>query len=81
MPFLTLIAIYCNNIHLMKAYPNKVKIIFGEDDKYLNKHIAKQFHEIFPNSELHLIKDARHFVQMDKPEEVANLIKLRIALG
>ena len=59
---------------LMKAYPKKVKIIFGENDKYLNKHVAKQFHEIFPNSELHLIKDARHFVQMDKPEEVANLI-------
>ena len=31
-------------------------------------------HELFPASDLFLLPHARHFVQMDEPEEVARLI-------
>jgi haloalkane dehalogenase len=32
------------------------------------------FHELFPTSELFLLDGARHYVQVDEPEEVARLI-------
>lgn len=51
-----------------------VRIIFGASDPYLNQRVAKRFHELFPASELFLLPTARHFVQMDEPEEVARLI-------
>jgi pimeloyl-ACP methyl ester carboxylesterase len=51
-----------------------VRIIFGAADPYLNQGVARRFHELFPTSELFLVPTARHFVQMDEPEEVARLI-------
>jgi pimeloyl-ACP methyl ester carboxylesterase len=51
-----------------------VRIIFGDADPYLNKGVAQKFHELFPASDLFLLPGARHFVQMDEPEEVARLI-------
>jgi haloalkane dehalogenase len=50
------------------------RIIFGAADPYLNQGVARTFHEFFPKSELFLIPGARHFVQMDEPEQVAQLI-------
>lgn len=51
-----------------------MRIIFGASDPYLNQGVAQKFHELFPASELFLLPNARHFVQMDEPEEVARLI-------
>ena len=51
-----------------------MRIIFGDGDPYLNKGVALKFHELFPASDLFLLPGARHFVQMDEPEEVARLI-------
>jgi haloalkane dehalogenase len=58
----------------LKEFRRPVRIIFGAGDPYLNKGVAQRFHELFPESELFLLPDARHFVQMDEPEEVARLI-------
>src|SRR5262249_15182600 len=51
-----------------------VRIIFSSADPYLNWSVAQTVHEFFPTSELFLIPSARHFVQMDEPEQVARLI-------
>jgi haloalkane dehalogenase len=51
-----------------------VRIVFGEADPYLNAGVARHFHDLFPNSELFLLPTARHFPQLDEPEEVARLI-------
>ena len=58
----------------LKAFSRQVRIIFGAADPYLNKGVAQRFHELFPTSDLFLLPGARHFVQMDEPEEVARLI-------
>lgn len=63
-----------SNLSKLKSFQKEVLIIFGEDDKYLNAGVGKEFHEIFPNSMIHLVEDARHFVQMDEPLKVAHLI-------
>ena len=58
----------------LKEFPRPVRIIFGASDPYLNKGVAEAFHGLFPASDLFLLAKARHFVQMDEPEEVARLI-------
>ncbi len=58
----------------MKAFRRPVRIIFGAKDPYLNRGVAQRFHELFPTSDLFLIPDAHHFVQIDEPEQVAHLL-------
>lgn len=58
----------------LKEFRRPVRIVFGDADPYLNKGVAQKFHELFPASDLFLVPGARHFVQMDEPEEVGRLI-------
>ncbi|MBK19020.1 MAG: hydrolase [Rhodospirillaceae bacterium] len=51
-----------------------VKIIFGTQDPYLNPALAREFKKLIPNSALHLVREAGHYVQLDRPEEVARLM-------
>jgi len=58
----------------MQAFRPPVRIIFGASDPYLNVGVARRFHELFPSSELFLLPGARHYVQIDEPEQVARLL-------
>lgn len=61
-------------ISRLKTFKPPVRIIFGNDDPYLNSGVAKEFHKLYGDSELFLIEKAGHFVQVDKPKQVAKLI-------
>jgi haloalkane dehalogenase len=63
-----------SKIPAMKSFARPVRIIFGEADPYLNAGVARRFHDLFPTSDLFLVPGARHYVQIDEPEEVARLI-------
>jgi haloalkane dehalogenase len=63
-----------SQIPAMRRFTRPVRIIFGEGDQYLNAGVARAFHRLFPNSDLFLIPEGRHFVQIDEPEKVAALI-------
>jgi len=58
----------------LRRFTRPVRIIFGAADPYLNAGVARQFHDLFPTSELFLLPDARHYVQLDEPRQVAQLI-------
>src|SRR5215467_6563563 len=58
----------------LKEFRRPVRIIFGDADPSLNSGVARAFHQFLPGSELFLIPGARHFVQLDEPEQVARLI-------
>ena len=58
----------------LKEFRRPVRIIFGDADRSLNSGVARTFHEFLPGSEIFLIPGARHFVQLDEPEQVARLI-------
>jgi haloalkane dehalogenase len=58
----------------LRRFTRPVRIIFGAADPYLNSGVARRFHELFPTSELFLLPDARHYVQLDEPQQVAQLI-------
>jgi pimeloyl-ACP methyl ester carboxylesterase len=61
----------------MRRFGPPVKVIFGARDRYLNPRVARNFAALFPHSELHLIDGAGHYVQVDQPQQVADLIEGR----
>jgi pimeloyl-ACP methyl ester carboxylesterase len=48
-----------------------VSIIFGERDHYLGPALAAEMAGLFANSTLHLVEQAGHYPQYDRPETVA----------
>ena len=58
----------------MRKFQPPVTIIFGAEDPYLNAGVAREFDAIFPNSQLHLVENGCHYVQLDQPTTVAQLI-------
>ncbi len=50
-------------------------IMWGGRDPYLRPNIARQFHRLIPNSELHMIHDVGHFVQVEAATEAACAIR------
>jgi pimeloyl-ACP methyl ester carboxylesterase len=58
----------------MRRFGPPVRVIFGARDRYLNPRVARDFSALFPNSELHLLDGGGHYVQVDRPQEVAELI-------
>ena len=58
----------------MQRFDPPVRIIFGARDRYLNPRVAGNFAALFPPSERHLIDGAGHYVQVDQPNQVADLI-------
>ncbi len=58
----------------MRRFARPVRIIFGARDRSLNPKVARRFAALFPGSDLHLLANAGHFVQVDEPERVADLI-------
>jgi pimeloyl-ACP methyl ester carboxylesterase len=58
----------------MRRFAVPVRVIFGARDRALNPRPARRFADLFPNSELHLLKRAGHYVQVDEPRRVAELI-------
>jgi haloalkane dehalogenase len=58
----------------LRQFKRPVRIIFGADDPYLNQGVARAFHKLLPTSDLFLLPTARHYVQVDEPQKVAELI-------
>jgi haloalkane dehalogenase len=58
----------------LRRFGRPVRIIFGAADPYLNRRVARRFHQLLPTSELFLLDGARHYVQLDEPQQVARLI-------
>lgn len=50
-------------------------LIFAENDDAVPPAMGERYHKLIKNSELHILKDAGHFVHLDKPAEVTSLIK------
>jgi haloalkane dehalogenase len=58
----------------LRRFGRPVRIVFGAADPYLNARVARRFHQLLPTSELFLLDGARHYVQLDEPQQVARLI-------
>jgi len=61
-------------IGALRRFVPPVRIVFGARDRYLNARVARRFADLFPHSELHLLPNAGHYVQVDEPARVADII-------
>ena len=51
-----------------------VSIIFGQRDRYLGPALAAEMADLFANSTLHVVEQAGHYPQFDRPETVAAVL-------
>lgn len=58
----------------LRFFERPVRIIFGDKDPYMNVSVAKRFRSYFPNAELFILPDTYHYLQVDEPKKVAELI-------
>ena len=58
----------------LKHFHKPVRIIFGADDPYLNASVAIEFQLLFTGSAKFLISSVAHYVQLDQPNQVAQII-------
>jgi pimeloyl-ACP methyl ester carboxylesterase len=58
----------------LSHFDRPVRVLFGDADPYLNAGVARDLSRLFPQSDLHLVPGAHHFVQMDEPARVAEEI-------
>ncbi len=65
----------------LRTFEPPVAVAFGNEDPYLNPRVAEQFHELFAKSSLDLIDGAGHYVQVDKPAQVAAIIENLVSTG
>src|SRR5262249_16002818 len=71
---LPMVRSHTEKIPRLREFRRPVPIIFGDADYPLNGGVARTSHVSLPGSDLFLIPGARHFVQLDEPEQVARLI-------
>lgn len=58
----------------LRRIPTPVSIIFGENDRYLGPALATEIAGLFTNSTLHLVEQAGHYPQYDRPATVATVL-------
>jgi haloalkane dehalogenase len=57
----------------LRRIDTPVSVIFGERDRYLGPALAAEIASLFTESELHVVEQAGHHPQYDRPETVAAL--------
>ena len=59
---------------LLKNVSVRTSLIWGEHDKVAPLDVAEQFRDALSNSQIHIVKNAGHVVEIEVPTEVQNLI-------
>jgi haloalkane dehalogenase len=58
----------------LAAFPRPIRLIWGDKDPDLNSGIARALHDAVPTSELVILPDAHHNLQIDEPRQVAQVL-------
>ena len=67
-------AIRHNMANDMPNFKMPVCLIWGEHDKVTPPNVAKEFHKLLPNSELHWIPLCGHAAMWEHPKEFSNIV-------
>jgi haloalkane dehalogenase len=58
----------------LASFPRPIRLIWGDKDPDLNSGIARTLHDAAPTSELVILPDANHNLQIDEPQQVAQVL-------
>ncbi|MYS23716.1 Pimeloyl-ACP methyl ester carboxylesterase [Streptomyces sp. DvalAA-14] len=59
----------------LAAVRTPVEVVFGAQDHYLDPDVARHLAGLFPDARLTLVEGARHWVQSDRSQEVASVLR------
>ena len=68
----------------LKDIKQPVLLIWGRDDEVTPSWVGEKFHELLPNSELHIFEKCGHVAMMEHPEEFNRLLESfleRVSIG
>jgi pimeloyl-ACP methyl ester carboxylesterase len=66
-------AIRHNMAEDIPTFKMPVCLIWGEHDKVTPPHVAKEFHKLLPNSELHWMSDCGHAPMWERPDKFSEI--------
>ncbi len=58
----------------VKNLKTEVLVIWGRQDRFINKKLGIEIADRIPNSKLKIIDKAGHYVHMDKPKELTSIV-------
>jgi 2-hydroxymuconate-semialdehyde hydrolase len=58
----------------LAALPHEVLIVHGREDVIVPHAVSERFHQLIPNSELHLFGQCGHWTQIEKRERFVALV-------
>jgi len=61
-------------VELLKNVSVRTSLIWGEHDKVVPIDVAEQFREAMSNSQIQIVKNAGHVVEIEAPDEVQTLV-------
>ena len=61
--------------HLLGGVETPVLVVWGKEDKTVPLNCAEQYVKALPNAELKVLDECGHFVEMEKPQELATLVR------
>ena len=60
--------------HLLREVQTPTLLVWGEDDRVVPIDSARQYQEALPNARLEIVRGAGHFLDLERPDELARLV-------
>ena len=60
--------------HLLGGVRTPALVVWGADDRVVPLECGERFAKALPDARLHVVEGAGHFVEMERPEELARLV-------
>jgi pimeloyl-ACP methyl ester carboxylesterase len=61
--------------HLLAAVDVPTAVVWGEHDQLFPVDSGRQFTERLPNAQLHVVPDAGHWVELEQPAALAEIVR------
>jgi pimeloyl-ACP methyl ester carboxylesterase len=60
--------------HLLGGVATPALVVWGREDRIVPLECGERFAKALPNARLHVVEGAGHFVEMERPDELARLV-------
>jgi len=67
--------------HLLGGVPTPTLVVWGRDDRVVPLECGERFAKALPRARLEVVEGAGHFVEMEKPHELAQLVTDFVSQG
>ena len=65
--------------HVIRSVEVPTLLVWGEDDRIVPASCGEQFLQAMPNARLAVVQGAGHWLEMEQPERLAELVSQHVA--